>query len=103
MSRPFALCLAASAIIAALNNGDRALVAVALVFAAITVLLVLAVPHRPATTPPTITRVPTAHERQSGSKWLYGLSVRVPFIPFLSIGLFRWRGRKPGKVEGHPA
>lgn len=31
---------------------------------------------------------------RGGMKWIPGITVRVPFIPFLSIGLWRWRGRR---------
>lgn len=31
---------------------------------------------------------------RGGSKWIPGITVRVPFLPFLSIGLWRWRGRR---------
>jgi hypothetical protein len=45
--------------------------------------------------PPTITYVPMATKMpQSGSKWLPGIFVRVPGIPWLSVGLWRWRGRR---------
>lgn len=88
------LCLVAAGLILALGNGDRTLVAVVVAAAIIVTLLVLALPRPRPATPRTITRLPSEHERQSRSKWLPGIFVHLPGIPFISLGLFRWRGRK---------
>lgn len=57
------------------------------------VVLVLVSGHPRA--PKVITYLPQPTKSQrSGSKWIPGVTVRIPGIPFLSVGLWRWRGRK---------
>jgi hypothetical protein len=87
------LCLSASSLIVGLGYGTPISVALGLLAAAIVFALAFQAPHREPTPRP-IRRVPTTYERQSRSKWIPGVTIRIPFIPFLSIGLWRWRGRK---------
>lgn len=86
----YALALSIMAV-AFLDGWERAGIALA-VLASVACLVVAALlpPDRPRTQ-----RLVTRPERHRG-RWFpgFGVFLRVPFIPFLSVGLWRWRGRR---------